>query len=115
MPLSPLLAKWLTQIGHDAVHASELGLATAPDRLILGRARQEQRTAITADLDYPQLLALSGGTEPSLILFRGGNWSDAAIIDRMQALLLSVTEEEIRSSIFVVESGRIRRRRLPVK
>ena len=110
-----MLAEWLIENGHDAVHASDLGLANAPDGVILARARQEQRTAVTADLDYPQLLALSGIREPSLILFRGGNWSDSAIVDRMHALLLSMTEDDIRNSIFVVEPGRVRRRRLPIK
>ncbi len=32
MPISPVLAAWLKQNGHDAVHASEIGLYTAKDR-----------------------------------------------------------------------------------
>ncbi|MCD4727836.1 MAG: DUF5615 family PIN-like protein [Pirellulales bacterium] len=35
MPLSPELAAWLRDKGHDALHVSELGLAHAPDSVIL--------------------------------------------------------------------------------
>jgi predicted nuclease of predicted toxin-antitoxin system len=53
MPLSPQLAAWLVDEGHDAVHAAAIGLATAPDTEIIEVARQERRTVVTADLDYP--------------------------------------------------------------
>ncbi|MGH6768207.1 MAG: DUF5615 family PIN-like protein [Xanthobacteraceae bacterium] len=56
MPLSPALAAWLREQGHDAVHAAELGLHRAPDVEILAHAKQELRTVVTADLDYPRML-----------------------------------------------------------
>ena len=77
MPLSPALARWLGIRGHDAVHAAELGLGRAADTRILAQALQDGRTVVTADLDYPRLLALAGAVGPSLILFRGGDWSEA--------------------------------------
>lgn len=69
MPLPPALARWLATQGHDAIHASAAGLDRSTDPAILTRARQEARTVITADLDYPRLLALAGagGTEPDPI------------------------------------------------
>jgi predicted nuclease of predicted toxin-antitoxin system len=69
MPLSPVLADWLRQQGHDAVHVSDLGLAKALDVEILEFAHREQRVVITADLDYPRLLALAQVEGPGLILF----------------------------------------------
>jgi predicted nuclease of predicted toxin-antitoxin system len=51
MPLSRGLAQWLAARGHDAKHASDLGLDRAPDAEILARAKQETRTIVTADLD----------------------------------------------------------------
>ena len=83
MPLSPALARWLIDKGHNAVHASDIGLAKASDAEILGRAKQEVRTVITVDLDYSRLLVLTRVAEPSLILFRGGNWSESDVIARM--------------------------------
>src|SRR5580704_9664189 len=113
MPLSQDLAAWLRDRGHDAVHAAELNLAAAADVVLLARAKQENRTIVTADLDYPRLLALAQERESSLILFRDGNWSEAAIIARMKEVMQRVTAADLSRSIIVVDRGRIRMRRLP--
>ncbi len=100
--------------GHDALHAVELNLATVADVVILARAKQENRTIVTADLDYPRLLALAQERESSLILFRDGNWSEAAIIGRMEEVMQRITAADLARSIIVVDRSRIRMRRLPV-
>lgn len=114
MPLSPGMASWLAELGHDATHASTLGLASAPDSALMELARREDRVIITADLDYPRLLALTETEGPGLILFRGGNYSEQEAIDRLGRVLESVLPEELPASIVVVEKERIRRRRLPI-
>ena len=114
MPLSPLLADWLREKGHDAVHAVHLGLDRSPDSEILERARVDQRVIITADLDYPRLLAMTGAEGPGLILFRGGNYSDQETFERMERVLETVARENLTNSIVVIEKQRIRRRRLPL-
>lgn len=115
MPLSPALAAWLRDQRHDAVHAAERGLSRAPDTDILACAKREGRTILTADLDYPRLLSVARVTNPSLILFRGGNWSDADIIARTAEILAALDEADISESIIVVERDRVRRRRLPIE
>jgi predicted nuclease of predicted toxin-antitoxin system len=115
MPLSPNLAAWLRQQGNDAVHANEVGLERAPDAMILERARNERRIIVTADLDYPRLLALTHSEGPGLILFRGGNYSEQETVDRLSRAMISVPLEELASSIVVIEKDRIRRRRLPLE
>jgi predicted nuclease of predicted toxin-antitoxin system len=60
MPLSPNVAKWLCQQGHDTLHANKIGLSSSPDTEILKRAIQDNRIVITADLDFTRLFALSG-------------------------------------------------------
>jgi len=115
MPLSPGLARWLDSQGHDAAHVSSLKLDRASDVEILDRGAQEDRTIITADLDYPRLLALAAATGPSLILFRGGNWSETDVIARMNQILNGFGEIDICNSILVVDRNRVRRRRLPIK
>jgi predicted nuclease of predicted toxin-antitoxin system len=114
MPLPPALAQWLSGRGHDAVHALDLALDRAPDTEIIGRAVTDKRTIITADLDYPRLLALSRATEPSPVLFRGADWAETTVIERMGDILRSLAAEEIEQSILVVDPDRIRRRRLPI-
>jgi predicted nuclease of predicted toxin-antitoxin system len=81
---------------------------------ILTRARQEARTVVTADLDYPRLLALAGAEGPSLILFRGGDWSEPDVAARMQQILHVMGGGEITRSIVVVDRTRVRRRRLTI-
>jgi predicted nuclease of predicted toxin-antitoxin system len=114
MPLSSALATWLGDRGHDAVHASGLGLYRATDSEIMARAKHDMRTIITADLDYPRLLAVARASEPSLILFRNGNWSDTDVRTRLSELLATLTETDIAHSIIVVDRDRVRRRRLPI-
>jgi predicted nuclease of predicted toxin-antitoxin system len=107
-------ARWLAEMGHDAVHASEISLARASDSDVLENARRGDRIVITADLDYPRLLALAEAIAPGLILFRGGDWTDLAVSSRMGALLKSLSPLEIEGGIVVVDHQRIRRRRLPI-
>ncbi|HXF05271.1 MAG TPA: DUF5615 family PIN-like protein [Blastocatellia bacterium] len=115
MPLSSRLAIWLAQQGHDAVHAHELSLARASDEVILKCAQREQRVLVTADLDYPRLLALTRAEGPGLILFRGGNYSEQEAVDRLRRTLEIIPHEELPTSIIVIEKERIRRRRLPLE
>jgi predicted nuclease of predicted toxin-antitoxin system len=114
MPLSPELAVWLTQRGHDAKHVSHLGLAQAADGEIMERARMEQCVVLTADLDYPRLLALAQYEGPGLILFRGGNYSEQESVDRLKRTLETIPENDLPHSVIVIEKGRIRQRRLPL-
>ncbi len=115
MPLSPGLAAWLVGRGHDAVHAVDAGLSSSPDEEILGRARDEQRVVITADLDYPRLLALAGKRAPGLIPFRGGNFSEPDSLAYLERVLSVIPETDLTTCIIVVEKERIRRRRLPIE
>jgi predicted nuclease of predicted toxin-antitoxin system len=114
MPLSITLARWLAAQGHDAVHALEVRLDRATDKEIIACAKRDGRTIVTADLDYPRLLAITQASEPSLILFRGGNWSEADVIARIQEILQVLTDTDIGQSILVIDRDRVRRRRLPI-
>jgi predicted nuclease of predicted toxin-antitoxin system len=115
MPLSPALTTWLKENGHDAVHAAELGLGRAADSEIMALAKREGRTVITADLDFPRLLAIARDTNPSLILFRSGDWNETDVVARMGEVLQALTAADIAQSIIVVDRERIRRRRLPIE
>ena len=85
-----------------------------PDTEIIAVARDGKRTIVTADLDYPRLLATARSTEPSLILFRGGSSSETDVRARMTTILGNFEEVDIIASILVVERERVRRRRLPL-
>jgi len=114
MPLSPSVAAWLGEWGYDAVHVWTLSLSRAADSEILQRAREEQRVVVTADLDYPRLLALSGERTPGVILFRGGHWSGQQVEARLAAALEALPAQAFSEAVVVIEPGRIRRARLPL-
>jgi predicted nuclease of predicted toxin-antitoxin system len=115
MPVSQSLLNVLQAHGHDGVHAHEIGLDRAADREVLAVARRENMVVITADLDFPRLLALSAAEGPGLILFRGGNYSDADMRDLLDRVLTEVPPEILETSICVVDRKRIRYTRLPLQ
>jgi predicted nuclease of predicted toxin-antitoxin system len=89
-------------------------MSQSPDSEILQSATGGGRVVVTADLDFPRLLAGLGSTGPGLILLRGGNYSEAESRDCVRRVLMSVAHAELPESIVVVDRERIRRRRLPI-
>jgi len=112
MPLSPALASWLSEQGHDAIHARDRGLDRTSDQEIFEYALKEKRIIITADLDYPRIFILAKTGEPGLILFRGGNYSEKEACSRLKQALEKIEEKDFYNSIVVIEKTRIRRRPL---
>src|SRR6266498_3870237 len=68
MPLAAALI--LRGLGWDAVHVRELGMHEAADTEILAYAARESRSIITLDRDFPQILALTAASRPSVVLVR---------------------------------------------
>ena len=114
MPVTPRAVDHLIAAGHEAVHASALDLATSDDEDILERARREGRVVITADLDYPRLLAAQKAQTPGIILFRGGSFSRDEMLEMLDAVLSELGPGRIEGAIAVVDRTRIRWRKLPL-
>ena len=81
---------------------------------LLAVARREQRIVITADLDYPRLIALQQTDRPGVILFRGGAYSDSEMLGLLDRVLARASTLDLEHSIVVVDRTRIRRRALPI-
>jgi len=114
IPLSPRIAEWLVERGHEADHASFRNLSRADDRALLELGRGEGRIILTADLDYPRLLATTLAGSPGIILFRGGDFNEQEAILGLERMFSSVSPDQLASSIIVIERQRIRRRPLPI-
>lgn len=115
MPVSPSLAEWLSAQGHKATHVSQIGMASASDVEILKLAREESSIIITADLDFPRLIALGGDNSPALILFRGGNYKEEGMKRLLERVLQVISSQDIEKSIVVVDRTRIRKITLPIR
>lgn len=115
MPVSPEVARWLNEKGYDSVHASKIGLSSSKDKEIIEVARKQNRIIITADLDFPRILALSYATNPGIVLFRGGNYSESEMLSLITRVIEKFPESELVNSICVVDKKRIRRLKLPIE
>ena len=114
MPVTPDAGPHLRAAGHDAIHAVDLGLARSSDDELLTVARRGERVIITADLDYPRLIALQQADRPGIILFRGGAYSDREMLALLDRVLARASTLGLEHSIVVVDRKRIRRRALPI-
>jgi predicted nuclease of predicted toxin-antitoxin system len=70
MNLPPAMADWLRSEGHDAVHVREIGLAQLPDREVFMRAAEDGRIVVTFDLDFGEIVGLSGAAGSGVVLLR---------------------------------------------
>lgn len=68
--LSPRLTGLLATAGHEVSHVRDIGLGSAPDWVVLERARSEARVLISADTDFGTILARTGAASPSFMLIR---------------------------------------------
>jgi predicted nuclease of predicted toxin-antitoxin system len=111
-PLPPSIAEFLRSRGHEASHVFERGWGRSSDKEILEAAGKEDAVVITADLDFPRLIAITPDKRSGLILFRGADWKLDAIRESLVRLFETISERRMASSIVVVEPSRIRVRDL---
>ena len=114
MGISPSTAVWLTELGYDAVHLRDEGLHRLADSLILQKTAAEERILLTSDLDFGYLVAASGTTVPSVILFRLSDMRPRNVCTHLEIVLHRFQGELLAGSIIVVREGTIRVRRLPI-
>jgi predicted nuclease of predicted toxin-antitoxin system len=71
MNLTPRWVEPLEESGHHVVHWSAVGNPEASDSHICAYAREHGYVVITNDLDFPQILAHTRASGPSVVLLRG--------------------------------------------
>lgn len=114
MGVAGKVVDWLRQAGHDAVHLRDEGLQRLADSEIFAKAHHEGRVVLTFDLDFGEIVALSGSAHTSVILFRVRNASATHIIQRLSVVLPACGDVLAEGSVILVEDGRYRIRRLPI-
>ncbi|MDP2851876.1 MAG: DUF5615 family PIN-like protein [Gallionella sp.] len=108
-------AEILRADGWDVVHVGDCGMATAADSLILDVARSDQRHIVTLDADFHSLLAISGGTTPSVVRLRieGLKGGDLAML--IQRLWPKISAAMSGGAMVTVTRGAVRVKLLPVE
>lgn len=101
--------------GHDAVHLRDQGLHRLPNDQIFTKAKDENRIILTFDLDFGEIVALSGGEIVSVVLFRLNNTRTPFVIARLSRVLANAGDALRSGAIVVVEDHRHRIRRLPLE
>ena len=113
--LSPLVAQGLSAAGYDAVHVRDYGLQTASDGVIFERAAAEQRAIVSADTDFGTILAMRQASKPSVILLRRVSQRNPHVQVRLLLANLPAMRDDLDDgSMIVIETSRIRSRRLPL-
>ncbi|NBD35476.1 MAG: hypothetical protein GVY30_05705 [Chloroflexi bacterium] len=114
MGISPQSVAFLRDLDIEAIHLHELSLDRLPDSEILEKARREGYIVLTHDLDFGELLALSGAEVPSVVIFRLQNMRPENI-NRYLKILISEHQTTLdKGAILSVNEGRIRVRQLPI-
>ena len=115
MHISPATVQHLIELGHDVVRVSAVMPNNAADREIVDWAVAHERAVLTQDLDFSDIVALSGAGRPSLITLR---LSDSRVdnVNRVLSSVLFRLESQVSNGIAVtVEDSRVRIRRLPIQ
>ena len=114
MGISVKSVEFLKELGHDAYHLHEKGFDAFSDAEILRIALFEGRVVLTHDLDFGELIAASGESLPSIIIFRLKNMRPEQVNRLLkkivlhslnlleQGCVLSVTEKHIRVRVLPI-------------
>ena len=85
-----------------------------PDSEIMTKAREEERVLLTMDLDFPALLAASGGRFPSVVVFRLSNERPENVNEKLADVLERFGDVLTDGAIVSVRESLVRLRKLPL-
>ena len=112
--IAPRTVAFLQGLGHDVVRVTQLPLRpTATDAEIVAAARDADRTVLTQDLDFTDLVALSGETQPSIITLRLSTTNIEHVNAVLARALPGIEADVRRGALVTVQDSTVRRRLLP--
>ena len=112
--IAPRTVAFLMSLGHDVVRADEAVSATASDREIVAAAARDGRAILTQDLDFTDIVALSGGIGPSVITLRLASSRVEHVNDVLARLLPTLEVDVTRGVLASVQDAVVRRKALPI-
>ena len=115
MNVSPLTVEALRDQGWDILRVSEVLPPDAIDLDTLEWARAQGRIAITHDLDFSALVALSGYNQPSLMTLRLATASPDTVTARLLQVLPDLKDALRTGCAATISDATVRLRPLPVQ
>jgi len=112
--IAPRTVQFLRGLQHDVVRVNDLFPPTASDEEIVAAAMRENRVILTQDLDFSDLIALSGRTAPSLITLRLATSRVEYVNAILKQALPALEADATAGAIVTIQEGGVRRRLLPV-
>jgi predicted nuclease of predicted toxin-antitoxin system len=107
------VVSWLNSQGHDAIHLRDQGLQRLPNGGVFEKAIADSRVVVTFDLDFSEIVALSGGRKTGVILFRLRNTRLSFVIQRLADVASECEDALARGAVVIVEETRHRVREFP--
>ncbi|MGV8133593.1 MAG: DUF5615 family PIN-like protein [Mangrovibacterium sp.] len=107
-------AVFLKKFGHSVIVGAKSGFNEKPDWEICEYARESKSIIVTHDLDFGELLAVSGAAGPSVIIFRIQPLTKEIMEDSFLRILQQTQTELNSGAIIVSEKNTFRLRRLPI-
>ena len=114
MNVPRVLGNLLATEGHEYRHVRDIARARASDIAILEEARRGGEVIVTHDLDYGHLLAFSGESAPSVIIFRLRNTHPENLFARIVSSWSELKRPLREGAIVTIEDATLRIRKLPV-
>lgn len=115
MGIAQSTVKWLSDQGNNAGHVRNLNMHKASDEEIVAKAKQEGSIVLTCDLDFGDIMAVTGEKSPGIIIFRLANSRPDNINKRLQQVLQESSVALNDGALIIVEDARHRVRLLPVE
>ena len=112
--ISPKTVEFLKSQGHDVVRANEILPSNATDAQIVSTAKEHNRVILTQDLDFSELLALSGAQKPSVISLRLSSSGVELINSVLTKVLPQIASDIEGGAIICVGDSSVRMRPLPI-
>lgn len=114
MNIAMAVVEWLRLQDHDVWHLREKGLHRLENGEIFRRAGEERRIVLTWDLDFSEIVALTGG-KTSVIVFRLRIRLPEHMTRRLGTVLEESADALEKGAIIMVEDSRHRVRLLPLR
>jgi predicted nuclease of predicted toxin-antitoxin system len=106
--------RFLRDLSHDVVPVAEIGMSQADDSNLLKKAQELNRIFVTRDRDFGGLVFVSG-LGAGVIYLRLLPSTQNVVHQELEKVLTSYSEDELRVAFVVVEPGRHRFRKIPVR